>query len=189
MAHCPREIEVESLPDAFRRAAPGIRFLLLDVDGILTDGQLRFDPDGRECKYMHAHDASGLVHWQRAGHEAGLLSGRHSRGIQERADELGMTEVHLGKLDKRTVFEGLLSRRGLEASEICYFGDDVLDMPVLARVGLPVTVAQARPYVRDLCTYVTEAPAGHGAVREVVELLLRLQGRFDDVVRGDIERS
>lgn len=189
MAFSPPEIDIASLPERFRSAAAEIRFLLLDVDGILTDGQLRFDPDGRECKYVHAHDASGIVHWKRAGHEAGMLSGRHSRGIQERADELGMQEVHLGKLEKGRVFDEILERRGLRADEVCYFGDDVLDMPVLERVGMPVTVAQARPYVRDLCCYVTQAPAGHGAVREVIELVLKLQGRFDEVIRGDISRS
>lgn len=189
MSYSPKEIDLASLPARFLDAATDIRFLLLDVDGVLTDGQLRFDADGRECKYVHVHDASGLVHWRMAGHEAGLLSGRQSRGIQERADELGMTEVHLGKLDKLAVYEEFLARRGFEDRDVCYFGDDILDIPVLRRVALPITVPQARPDTRKVCSYVTEAPAGQGAVREVVEILLRLQGKYQAILDLDGRRS
>ncbi|MCB9882678.1 MAG: HAD hydrolase family protein [Planctomycetes bacterium] len=183
--YVPQEIDLDALPAHFRSVARDIRFVLLDVDGILTDGRLHFDADGREMKSIHAHDASGIVHWQRAGHEAGLLSGRRSRGIQERADELGMIEVHLGKLDKLSVYEDLLARRGLDDSVMCYFGDDLLDIPVLRRVALPITVPQARPDTRKVCQYVTRAPAGHGAVREVIEVLLRIQGHYDAILESD----
>ncbi|HMQ21303.1 MAG TPA: HAD hydrolase family protein [Planctomycetota bacterium] len=181
----PPEIDLNALPDRFLEVAHAIRFILLDVDGILTDGRLHFDADGRELKSMHVHDASGIVHWSRAGHETGLLSGRRSRGIADRADELGMTEVHLGKLDKLAVYEDLLARRGFDDSMMCYFGDDLLDIPVLERVALPITVRQARPDVRKVCSYVTEAPAGFGAVREVIEVLLKLQGRYDAILASD----
>ena len=159
-----------------------VTFLLLDVDGIRTNGRLPFDADGRECKTFHVHDGAGVAYWRRVGHGVGFLSGRDSVPVRKRAEELGVTEVHLGRGRKLEVLEDISTRLDLEPEQICYMGDDFLDLPVLRKVGVPITVPLARPEVKDVCVYVTETPAGQGAVREVVEQLLKAQGRFREIL-------
>lgn len=161
----------------------GIRLLLTDVDGVLTDGRIHFDGSGRELKTFHVHDGAGLVYWHRCGGLSGFLSGRSSDVVRDRARELGVAEVHLGHHDKIAVFEDILRRRQLTPSQVAYVGDDLLDLPVLGRVGFAASVPNARREVRDRVHYVTELPGGAGAIREVVELLLVAQGKWDDVVR------
>jgi 3-deoxy-D-manno-octulosonate 8-phosphate phosphatase (KDO 8-P phosphatase) len=160
----------------------GIRLLLTDVDGVLTDGRLQFDHAGREVKSFHVHDAAGLVYWHRAGGLSGFLSGRDAPIVAARAAELGVHEVHLGQLRKLPVFEELIARRGLRPEQIAYVGDDLLDLPVLERVGFAVAPPNARIEVRARVHHVTEVPGGSGAVREVVEILLRARGLWDTVV-------
>ena len=169
------------LPDRERLAA--IKLLLTDVDGVLTDGRLYFDGDGRELKILHVHDAAGIIYWHRAGGLSGLLSGRGSKVMEDRARELSMHEVHLRILNKATVFDEVLRRNKLSVEEVAYVGDDLLDLPVLRRVGLAISVPNGRPEVQALAHYVTSAPGGSGALREVVELLLEARGIWAEVVR------
>lgn len=168
----------EELLERFRK----VTFLLLDVDGIQTDGRLPFDAEGRECKTFHVHDGAGVAYWRRTGHGVGFLSGRDSIPVRRRAEELGVGEVHLGRKRKIDVLEDLCHRLALEESQVCYMGDDLLDLPVLRRVGVPITVPQARDEVKEVCIHVTRTPAGEGAVREVVEILLQAQGRWQEIL-------
>ena len=168
------------LPDA--SVLRGIRMLLMDVDGVLTDGRIVFDHDGNESKSFHVHDGAGIVYWHRAGLLSGFLSGRGGRVVEDRARELGVHEIHLCRLDKERAFDELLERRRLAPSEIAYIGDDLLDVPVLRRVGFAASVCNGRSEVFRHVHYVTRTRGGDGAVREVVELLLQSQDRWDDVV-------
>lgn len=160
----------------------GIEFLLLDVDGVLTDGRVHFDAEGREYKSFHVHDAAGIVYWHRAGGRSGLLSGRGGDVVQRRAEELGVHEVMLGRIDKGPAFDELLQRLELPPERFAYVGDDLLDLPVLRRVGFAATVPQARPEVLAQAHFVSERDAGFGAVRDVVEELLKARGAWQVVV-------
>ena len=162
-----------------------IRFLLTDVDGVLTDGRLHFDHQGNETKVFHVHDGAAFAYWHRAGFGSGFLSGRDCPAVVHRAAGLGIAEVHLGNLDKLPVAEEIARRRGLEMYEIAYIGDDLLDLPVLRRVGFAAAVPNGRPEVRAVAHYVTAVAGGAGAVREVVEIILKAKGLWDDVVATD----
>lgn len=160
-----------------------IEFLLLDVDGVLTDGRFWFDGSGTECKSFHVHDAAGLAYWHRAGLRSGFLSGRGGPVVQRHAASLGVHEVVLDRLMKGVALEEILARQQIDAQRVCYVGDDLVDLPVLRTVGFAVTVPEARAEVKAVAHHVTERSAGFGAVRDVVELLLRARGAFDDVLR------
>lgn len=181
-------VEAGALAGTITRPLPdqdvlrGIRMLLTDVDGVLTDGRLHFDQQGNESKSFHVHDGAGIVYWHRAGGLSGFLSGRGGRVVEERARELGVHEVYLGRLDKAAAFEEILAQRSLTPLQVAYVGDDLLDLPVLTRVGFAASVPNGRAEVHARVHYVTRVPGGSGAVREVVEFLLRAQGRFDDLV-------
>ncbi len=176
----PAPVPGRARPDAARLAA--IELLLLDVDGVLTDGRIWFDHDGREYKSFHVHDASGIVQWHRAGGRSGFLSGRGGDGVERRARELGVHDVVLLRADKAAAFDEVLQRQRLDPERVAYVGDDLLDLPVLRRVGFAATVPEARTEVLAAVHYVSERSAGFGAVRDVVEQLLRARGRWDDVV-------
>jgi 3-deoxy-D-manno-octulosonate 8-phosphate phosphatase (KDO 8-P phosphatase) len=163
----------------------GIQFLLLDVDGVLTDGRVHFDFEGREYKSFHVHDAAGIVYWHRHGGRSGLLSGRGGDIVRRRAEELGVHDVILGRVDKGAAFEELLERQQLDPSHIAYVGDDLLDLPVLRRVGFAATVPEARPEVLQAAQFVSRRSGGFGAVRDVVEELLKARGVWHQVVEKD----
>jgi 3-deoxy-D-manno-octulosonate 8-phosphate phosphatase (KDO 8-P phosphatase) len=168
------------MPD--RAVLAGIRMLLLDVDGVLTDGRIHFDHDGREYKSFHVHDAAGLVYWHRSGGLSGFLSGRGGDVVERRARELEVTEVILHRTDKLAAFRELLERQRLTAAEVAYVGDDLLDLPVLRAAGFAATVPEARPEVLATAQFVTRRAAGFGAARDVIEELLRARGKWQDVV-------
>jgi 3-deoxy-D-manno-octulosonate 8-phosphate phosphatase (KDO 8-P phosphatase) len=177
----PAPVPGRARPD--RAALAAIEFLLLDVDGVLTDGRIWFDGAGHEYKSFHVHDASGLVNWHRQGGRSGFLSGRGGDMVERRARELGVTELLLRRVDKENAFDELLARTGLDPARVAYVGDDLLDLPVLRRAGFAATVPEARAEVFAAVHHVTERAAGFGAVRDVVEELLRARGTWDDVVR------
>ncbi len=171
------------LPD--RAVLRGIEFLLLDVDGVMTDGRVHFDGEGREYKSFHVHDASGLVYWHRSGRRSGFLSGRGGDVVAMRARELGVHEIVLRRTDKHTAFAEILQRQGLAPHQVAYVGDDLLDLPVLRQVGFAATVPEARPEVAAAAQFVAGRSAGFGAAREVVELLMRAQETWAAVVAKD----
>jgi 3-deoxy-D-manno-octulosonate 8-phosphate phosphatase (KDO 8-P phosphatase) len=165
-----------------RTSIERIRLLLLDVDGVLTDGSIFLDEDGRELKRFHVHDGSGIKYWHRAGRISAILTGRRSGAVERRALELGIPHVLQGATRKLPVYEALLGQLGLTDEQVCFVGDDLADLPVLHRVGLPVAVPDARPEVIDVAAWVTERPGGSGAVREVVERILKAQNLWEGLM-------
>jgi 3-deoxy-D-manno-octulosonate 8-phosphate phosphatase (KDO 8-P phosphatase) len=167
-------------PEVWQRAQ-AIRLLLLDVDGVLTDGRLYFDAKGETLKVFHVRDGHGIKMAQRAGLEVALLSGRRSDAAFHRARELGINRFYEGLRDKVATLEELLHDLNLSPREAAMVGDELVDLPVLARVGLAVAVADAVPEVKAAAHWVTSLPGGRGAVREVTDLLLQAQGQWDRV--------
>ncbi len=160
-----------------------VRLLVLDVDGVLTDGRIVVDDDGRESKFFHVHDGSAVWLLRRVGIETAIISGRTARCVLHRAKDLAIEEVHQGELDKLVALDRVLARYGLGAHQVCFMGDDILDVPVLARVGYPAAPANARPEAKAAALHVTEASGGHGAVRELAEHILRGQGLWTTLLR------
>jgi 3-deoxy-D-manno-octulosonate 8-phosphate phosphatase (KDO 8-P phosphatase) len=173
------------LPMPAREVLAGVQLLLLDVDGVLTDGRIWFDHEGREYKSFHVQDAAGIVYWHRSGGRSGFVSGRGGDTVVRRARELGVHEVHLGRIDKPAVFADILQRLQVPPSAIAYVGDDLLDLPVLRQAGFAATVPEGRDEVKAACHYVSDRSAGFGAVRDVIEVLLKARGTWDDVVSKD----
>ena len=163
--------------DVASRAAR-IRLLMLDVDGVLTDGRLYFTAAGEEIKVFHSRDGHGLKLLQAGGVELAIVTGRSSRAVERRAAELGIRRVYQGIGDKAAVMDELLAELGIAGAEAAYMGDDVVDLPVMRRCGLALTVPEAPEIVKRHAHYVAACPAGGGAVREACELILAAQGRL-----------
>lgn len=157
---------------ALRSAAARIRLLVLDVDGVLTDGRLYYDAEGRESKSFHVRDGYGMQQAMAAGVTLAVISGRQSPAAAARLAELRVAHVFLGRNDKRVVFDRLLAELGVPASEVACVGDDVTDLDIMAVAGLGITVADAHPDVLRAADWVTEARGGRGAVREICDLLV-----------------
>lgn len=162
-----------------------VRLLVLDVDGVLTDGSIVYSDSGEELKRFHVRDGSGLKLWQSAGMHAAVLSGRSSPAVSRRAAELGISVVLQGRSDKLVALAEILEITGCTAAQACAIGDDLQDLPLLNAVGVAVAVADACPEVRTMADYATATPGGHGAVRELVEWLLKHQGRWADLIARD----
>lgn len=164
-----------------------VRLLVMDVDGVLTDGRMVLSDKGDELKMFHTHDGIGLALAHRAGLHTALVTGETSPIAKTRGDKLGVGAVVLGARRKGDVVEELLAERGWPREALAYIGDDLLDIPALERAGLAVTVADAVTDVKAVAHVVTKAPGGHGAVRECVELILRAQGVWNAVFRAYVE--
>jgi 3-deoxy-D-manno-octulosonate 8-phosphate phosphatase (KDO 8-P phosphatase) len=149
-----------------------VQLLVLDVDGVLTDGRLHITAQGEETKVFHVRDGSGIVAVLRAGIDVAIISGRDSAAVSRRASELGIRHVFQGIADKRAAFDALLAQLGLDAGTACCVGDDTPDVPLLERAGLGIAVADAHATARAAAHWTTPSPGGHGAVREVCDLLL-----------------
>jgi 3-deoxy-D-manno-octulosonate 8-phosphate phosphatase (KDO 8-P phosphatase) len=158
--------------DAVLERARRIRLLVLDVDGVLTDGRLFLSASGEELKVFHVRDGSGLVAVRRAGIEVAIVSGRDSPAVTRRAAELGIRHVRQGVADKGEELDRLLAELGVDAAETACVGDDTPDLPMLRRAGLAIGVTDAHPALLEAAHWITRSPGGHGAVREVCDLLL-----------------
>jgi 3-deoxy-D-manno-octulosonate 8-phosphate phosphatase (KDO 8-P phosphatase) len=169
----------KSLSDLCR----GIEALILDVDGVLTDGRIIYG-DQDELKFFHVRDGSGLWAWKRAGKEAVILSGRTSYAVVRRAQEVGVTRILQGIADKASAYERLLGEAGWQPEQVACIADDFPDLGLLRNCGLAVAVADACFEVRSAAHYVTKMPGGGGAVREAIELILRIQGHWHQVVEA-----
>ena len=169
-------------PPEVKKRAKGIRLLVLDVDGVLTDGSLYFGPQGEALKVFHVRDGHGIKMAQRAGIEVAFLTGRRSDAAYHRAKELGVNRFHEGLRDKVVVLEEIMAALQIEAGAVAAVGDDLVDLPHLRRVGLAVAVADAAPEVKAAAHWVTSLPGGKGAVREVCDLLLKAQGKWEEIV-------
>jgi 3-deoxy-D-manno-octulosonate 8-phosphate phosphatase (KDO 8-P phosphatase) len=157
---------------ALLERARRVRLLVLDVDGVLTDGRLHITAEGEITKVFHVRDGSGLVALQRAGIAVAIISGRDSRAVTRRAEELGIVHVRQGVTDKGAALDALLQQLRLTGEALACVGDDTPDLPMLERAALAVAVADAHPTARAAAHWVTASAGGHGAVREVCDLLL-----------------
>lgn len=159
-----------------------IRFLVMDVDGVLTEGGICYSESGEELKTFDVQDGAGIKYWQRAGHACAVLTGRSSPVVERRAAELGITLVEMGAKDKLPVLKELVERAGVTLEETAYIGDDLPDWPPVAHCGLGLAVPDAAPELLEAADAVTSRSGGHGAVREVIEAILRRQGKWDDIL-------
>jgi 3-deoxy-D-manno-octulosonate 8-phosphate phosphatase (KDO 8-P phosphatase) len=162
--------------DTPQQRAADIRLLVLDVDGVLTDGRLYFSPQGEELKVFHVRDGAGIVQVLRAGIAVAVISGRDSRAVERRMTELGVSWVRQGVGDKLASLRELLDILGLGPQAVACIGDDTPDLPLLEHARLGIAVADAHATVREAAHYVTRLPGGQGAVREVCDLLLAARG-------------
>jgi 3-deoxy-D-manno-octulosonate 8-phosphate phosphatase (KDO 8-P phosphatase) len=158
--------------------ARAVRMIVFDIDGVLTDGSLFYGDDGQEYKAFNSRDGHGIKMLRASGVEAGIITGRTSQVVLHRARNLGINHIFQGAHDKLVAFEALLREQGLDAGQIAYMGDDIVDLPILRRCGLAITVPDAPTEVKARCHLVTGAGAGRGAAREVCELIMRAQGTW-----------
>lgn len=156
-----------------------IQLLLTDVDGVLTDGGLTFDGQGVESKTFNVRDGLGIRLWQRAGGKVGIVTGRISEIVERRASELDIEIVHQAVGEKLSVIQDIAEEHGVSLDQIAYLGDDLPDLPTIEAVGFGVAVADAAEEVLDAADYVTQKPGGSGALREVVDKLLKESGRWE----------
>jgi 3-deoxy-D-manno-octulosonate 8-phosphate phosphatase (KDO 8-P phosphatase) len=184
---------IESLapPDVLTRARK-IKLFLMDVDGTLTDGGVCListtatggagEPVVSEMKVFSAHDGQGLSLAHTMGIQTGFITGRSSPAVARRAEELKVTFVYLGQAKKTVAFEACMQKAGVTEKEVAYLGDDLPDIPLARRAGLAVCVADGAPELAAICHFTTRRSGGHGAAREVVELILKAQGRWEEAV-------
>jgi 3-deoxy-D-manno-octulosonate 8-phosphate phosphatase (KDO 8-P phosphatase) len=163
-------------------AAKKIKMLVLDVDGVLTDGSIILDNGGNELKAFNVRDGHGIRMLIKAGYRVAIITGRSSMVVERRARELGITDVYQQCHSKTAAYEELLAKTGLTPKEVAYVGDDIIDIPLLKRVGLPVSVADGVDEARKCSLLVTKNPGGRAAVREVTDLLLKASGRWKEFI-------
>jgi len=168
---------------SIERRASRIKLLLMDCDGVLTDGRLWLTEGGDEQKSFNTHDGLGLSLLHRAGLKSGIISGRSSSAVVRRADQLGIEFVRQGNPDKIEAFEEVMRLAGVDENEVAFVGDDLTDIPIMQRSEFAVAVADAVEETRSVAHYVTRAQGGRGAVREVIEIILKSQGRWNDLVQ------
>ena len=166
-----------------QQRAQRITLLLSDVDGVLTDGSVVLDNQGIETKQFHIRDGLGIKLWRRAGHRFGMITGRSSHIVRLRAAELQVEIVRQGVDDKLAVVRQVAAELGVRLEQICFIGDDLNDLAVVRQAGLGIAVADGSDDLRQAAHYVTQTPGGRGAVRETIELILKAQGRWEDLVQ------
>lgn len=169
------------------RLAARVKLLLMDCDGVLTDGRIELLASGDEVKTFHTRDGHGIVLMHRAGLHTGIISGRTSSLVERRAADLGMKYVRQGTWDKIKDYEEVLAEAGASPDETAYIGDDVTDIPLMQRSGFAIAVADATRETLAAADYVTQLPGGFGAVREVCELILKAQGRWNELMTRYIQ--
>jgi 3-deoxy-D-manno-octulosonate 8-phosphate phosphatase (KDO 8-P phosphatase) len=162
-----------------------IKLLILDVDGVLTNGWLIYDSKGGDLRCFDSQDGTGMLLLKAMGINTVLITVRPSKPIKRRAEELGM-ELYV-VMPKEKVLDEILRKYHVTLEEICYVGDDIADLGIMKKIGFPVAVANATPIIKDLSSYITEKPGGSGAVREVTDLILKVQGKFDKALKANID--
>ena len=167
---------------ALHERAAKIRMLILDVDGVLTDGKLYFDHKGNESKAFNARDGLGMKALQRSGIEVAVITGRKCKAVSHRMVQLGIRHIYQGQAKKLEAFLELLELTGLDAQQVCFAGDDWIDLPVLSRVGLAISVANGEERVKQQAHWITQREGGDGAVREICNLILAAQDKQQSIV-------
>lgn len=163
--------------------AEKVKLLVLDVDGVLTDGGLYYDHQGNVSKRFNVQDGFGIKAAQSAGLDVAVITGLNHVAVESRVRELGIEDYYAGNYEKVPLIEDLRSKKGLEFSEIAYLGDDWVDAGVMKRVGLPMAVANAQPEILDIAAWTADKRGGHGAVREAIAFILHSQGKLEDIWR------
>ncbi|MDD5291613.1 MAG: HAD-IIIA family hydrolase [Candidatus Omnitrophica bacterium] len=163
--------------------AQKIKLLILDVDGVLTDGRIIYDSKGRDLKLFDVHDGLGVYLLKRMGIRTILITAKGSKAIKPRAKDMHVDRVYANITPKTIVYEKILKDYGIKADEVCFVGDDLVDIGILKRVGLPVAVLNACPEVKEVSFYTTQRQGGRGAVREVVELILKAQNKWQEALK------
>ena len=171
------------LPPEIVQRASKVSLLLLDVDGVLTDGRIVYADYGDELKFFDVQDGAGLVFWNRAGLQSAIITARTSRLLKRRAKEMHIDFLAQGRLLKLPAFEEVLKRFRLSPEQVCAIGDDLMELPILRRAGLAVAVPNAVDEVKQISHYVTKHSGGHGAVREVVDLILKAKGLWSLILQ------
>ncbi len=174
------------MQDILEKAAR-IKLVVFDVDGVLTDGSLYIGDDGQEYKAFHSRDGHGMKLLQKAGVKIGIITGRTSRVVEHRMASLGIEHVYQGQLDKLPAFRDLTHKLDLASDAVAYVGDDVVDLPIMVRVGLAIAVADAHPLVARHAHWQTASPGGRGAARDVCELLLESRDLLQETFRQYVE--
>jgi 3-deoxy-D-manno-octulosonate 8-phosphate phosphatase (KDO 8-P phosphatase) len=164
--------------------AKRLKLLILDVDGVLTDGRLFFDNNGDEYKCFHARDGHGIKLLRQTGVEVAVISGRKSQSVALRMKSLGVEYVYQGHENKIAAFEEIIQSMGIKPDQAAHMGDDLLDLPIMVRVGLSIAVNDANQSVKDYADWCTEISGGMGAVREVCDFIMQAQGSFDAVLKS-----
>mgnify|MGYP005841782811 CR=1 FL=1 len=159
--------------------AANIKLLIFDVDGVLTDGSLFYGDDGQEYKAFNSRDGHGIKMLKKYDVGIGIITGRTSQVVEHRVRNLGITHVYQGRLDKLPAFEELIAHLGVRPEECAYVGDDVVDLPIMSRVGLAIAVQDAHPFVKKHAHWITPSGGGRGAGRDVCELLLEARGKLE----------
>ena len=178
-----RETQVPLTPDAAERARR-VRLILMDVDGVLTDGRIIFQAEVDEAKGFDARDGVGIKLAQRAGLVTGVITGRLSIATTRRVSELNMEEFHQRVFRKVEVFDSILRSRRLSEEAVCFMGDDLVDLPIMKRAGFAAAPADARPEALRAAHFVSDSPGGRGAVRDLIDFILKVQGRWARVTKG-----
>lgn len=163
--------------------ASRIKLVIFDVDGVLTDGSLFLSDDGQEYKAFNSKDGFGMRLLQDSGIDIGIITGRESTLVRLRMEELGITQIMQGRREKGPALDEMMEKNGLTLDEIAYVGDDVVDLPIMSRVGLSIAVQDARPVVKKHAHWITESVGGRGAGRDVCELILEAHGKWDDIIK------
>lgn len=172
-----RKTDIEAL-------AANIKLLILDVDGVLTDGRIILDGANGEYKAFDVRDGHGIKMIQRVGVKVGIITGRKSEVVERRARELGIEFVHQGQKDKRIAYRAIKKDAGVkDDAHVCFVGDDIVDLPVMVQVGLPVAVADAEEYVKERALIVTKRKGGRSAVREITDMIIRAKGHWDETIK------
>jgi len=166
------------------RKAAAIRLVIFDVDGVLTDGSLFLGDDGQEYKAFNSRDGHGMKLLRSTGVHIGIITGRTSNVVEMRMESLGVEHVYQGHLEKLPAFEDLLGKTGVAPEQVCYVGDDVVDLPILVRVGLAVAVQDAHHLVKRHAHWTAPNPGGRGAARDVCELIMEAQGTLQPILEG-----
>ncbi len=163
--------------------AKNIKLIIFDVDGVLTDGGLYFSDEGIELKRFNSLDGLGIKLLKQSGVEPAVISARDTPNVAHRMKNLGIEHFYQGQSDKLIAFNELLEKLSLKAEQVAYVGDDVIDLPVMRNIGLPIAVANAHDLVKDNACLVTKKRGGHGAVREVCDFILKAQNNYDSIMR------
>ena len=171
------------LSSDLEKKAKKIKLILMDADGVLTEGKIIFYSGGGEAKAFDVKDGVGIKLAQRAGLKIGIITGRTSEAIARRAQELEVEEIHQGAKEKIISYEKILSKHSLHDENVCFIGDDIIDIPVMKRVGFPAAVADAHEDILPFAIYQTSLKGGQGAVREVIDLIIKTQGKWHQVVK------